>query len=353
MMLPNGTVFPSALFSLSEDSATNVYDKNYKNFALRVGIIAEYIPSNSPKSVNKVYPEYNVTVYEQNGKAGGTPTLYKNCTTAQGFGSIADYFEYGLRGQETKFNGGNGVDSYGQDGALVLMLCINGQGDRGIIVSALGHPNRPSSLKPDELGLFFEYNGVKLSIDNEGALGFSFNGATDSFGKPVDKAQGTTSVSIDKEGTLKIQNKAATYIIAKSGDVTTTASGSSTLSVNKNINMSANKGGVTLSTSGDTLNVKTKGDLASSIKGNLTVESSSGSIKVNNSLAIKAQQIEMEAQIMAGIKAPQITMDGLCFVGGKAGLPIPTLVSTYLGVSAMGLVMSNCISGFSTKVFAT
>lgn len=353
MIFENGTVLPSALFSEDHLSEMNAFNKSYSNLPLRIGIVQKTIAADSPLSISQKYPEYNVLVYEQNTNVGGAPTIYKNCPAAQGFGSVADFFEYTLRSQADIKSGANGIDSYNQDGALVLLLCINGYGDRGVIISAINHPNRETTIDGDEKHLEGEFNGVNIKVNDDGSCSLMFSGATDNWGNPLDPNQGVTTVSIESDGSIQVQNAGGTQRIEKSGNISFVNTGNLSSSSDGNMSFSANKGAVSLTSNSNDLIASTKGDLTFNLQKAININADSCNLKINNTASLKAQQILLEAQSLASIKSPTIVLDGITFLGGNAGLPVPTLVSMYLGNSVVGPVLSVCVSGFSTKVFVT
>lgn len=352
MILPSGAIAPSSLFSHDDLSHMNAFNKTYANVPLRVGIITEVITADSEFSVSKKYPEYHVTVYEQNTNSGGTPTLYKNCPAANGFGSVADFFEYSLRAQDDIKNKANGIDALNQNGALVLLLCINGYGDRGTIISFLNHPNRPTTLVGDQTSLQGEFNGVNVAVADDGSCVLTFKGATDNWGNIIDTSQGTTTVSVEKDGSVQIQNDGVTQRLEKGGNVSITNKGDLAITTDGNIALSGHKGGVTLTSNSDNLTVATKGDLTFKVEGDININGENNTIKFNSSYSLKAQQIALEAEAMASIKAPQVTLDGICMLGGAGGLPFPVLTSQFIGANAAGPVVSVCVGPFTTKTFA-
>ena len=352
MLLSNGTVLPSGLFAEDYLSEMNAFNKTYSNFPMRVGIVQQTIAADDPASISKKYPEYNVLVYEQNTNTGGTPTIYKNCPASQGFGSIADFFEYTLRSQETLIDGANGIDAFNQDGALVLLLCINGYGDRGVIISALNHPNRDTTLEDDKTQLQGEFNGVNIAVADDGSCVLTFKGATDNQGNPIDDSQGTTTVSIETDGSVQIQNDGVTQRLEKDGNVSITNKGDLSIDTDGDMSLGAHKGGVSLTSNSDDLTIATKGDLTLTISGDINIKGENNSIKFNSSYSLKAQQIAIEAEAMASIKAPEITLDGICMLGGAGGLPFPVLTSQFIGANAAGPVVSVCVGPFTTKTFA-
>lgn len=224
-MLDNGAVLPSGLLSVEASDLMDGFKKSYQNPFLRIGIIKDCYDIDSKSNISKKVPEYDVLVFEQNGSGGSTVITYKNCVAAGAFGSIADFFEAKLRKLEKKKTKGATPTPAGQDGAIVLLLCLNGVSDQGIIVSTLLHPDRKTKLKPKDLHLEGEYNGLNVKVDKDGAATMIFNGATDNQGKPKDKDAGPTTVKIEKDGSFQLEHKTIKIRLDKKGDVTLKAKG--------------------------------------------------------------------------------------------------------------------------------
>jgi len=339
-------IINSSLYKIDTQSSQTAFNKTYENYALRVGIITKSIPPTSERSISKLYQEYDVLVYEQNGNTGGAPSVYRNCTGAQSFGSIADYLEYTYRPQTKAFDGGNKIDALNQDGALVLMLCVNGQGDRGIIIAALNHPNRDPKVT-DEIGLAFEYNGLAAAIDAAGAFKITFKGATDSMGLTIDKELGETTLSVEKDGSVQFQHKGITFRLDKTGKVVLAAEGQVEITGSK---------GATINFK-ESVSLKTEGNLSLDIKDLLAKASGSATLEFQ-SLSMKGQQVELKANTidvrgqLVNIKGSQITTDGLNFLGGVGGFPVLVATTVMIGTCAVGPVVSFAVGPYATKVFA-
>ena len=48
------------------------------------------------------------------------------------------------------------------------MLCLDGNGSKGIIVGAVPHPDRKTNIKSNEPQLYAEYNGMRFEIQPDG-----------------------------------------------------------------------------------------------------------------------------------------------------------------------------------------
>src|SRR5690606_34649036 len=160
-------------------------------------------------NINKIVPEYDVIVIEQRGDSGPTPITYKNCVVMDLFGGIADFFEYRLRKQdkvEKKEKDGDKIARF-QDGAMVLLMCLNGFNENAIIIGGAKHPKRKTLLTKDAgHALAAEFNGLGVGIDKDGAFTISFQGATDNSGKAKDSKVGGSFIKIKKDGSIEVSD---------------------------------------------------------------------------------------------------------------------------------------------------
>jgi hypothetical protein len=237
--LKNGTVLPSGLLSHNASGIMEGFKKTFQNKSLKAGIVTQSYAPTDPGNISKLFPEYDVLAFEQNEDKGSTVSIYRNCPLAASIGNIADYFEMTLRPLEKQTTKGTVPSPSGQDGSIVLLLCLNGMADTGIIVGALGHPDRPTNIVGTEPQLFGEYNGVAVAVNTDGSTNLTFKGATDSYGNPTNTSQGNTVVSIATDGSFQVQHSTITFTLSKSGDATLTTSGNTTIQCeNANINCS-------------------------------------------------------------------------------------------------------------------
>lgn len=223
--LNNGTILPTGLISPDSVGDFGAFQKTFQNTSLRVGIVKASYDIDDPNNITKFVPEYDVFVFEQNEDKSSTAILYKNCIAASSFGSIADFFEARLRSFKTKTTKDPVISPSGQNGAIVLLLCMNGLSDRGIIIKSLLHPDRKTTLTGSDPHLEGEYNGVHILIDKDGSATLTFKGATDNDGKVIDSSQGNTTLKIEKDGSFQVDHSTITFRLDKDGDTTLTASG--------------------------------------------------------------------------------------------------------------------------------
>lgn len=235
--LNNGTVLPNGLLSHSPEDFQKGFNRTYQNTALRVGMIANIYPVSDPKNISKLTTEYDVTVIQQDSNKGIASVTYKNCMSAEGFGSIADFFERNLRTRGTSDQQDPSIDFKGQSGAIVLLMCLDALTEKAIIISALTHPDRVTTLIDAQPRLAGTYNGVSILINPDGSTSLTFAGATDENGDPVDASQGNTVVSIATDGSFQVEHDTITFGLAKSGVVTLNANSDVTIQTQSNLNI--------------------------------------------------------------------------------------------------------------------
>lgn len=352
MRLKNGTVLPYGLLSLDRKSAASGFEKTYKNFSLKSGIVVRSYDIENDANVSKLIPEYDVVVIEQDGNRAVTPITYKNCISASSFGSVADFFETRLRTQKkVKDKKTQGKDFSGQDGAIVLLLCLDGSGEKAIIIGALPHPNRKSKLKGKGQILAGEFNGLAVSVADDGSANLTFKGATDNEGVPLDKEQGNTSFDIEKDGSVQFKHKGATQRIEKGGNFLLANEGTTTVQSKKSTTIKTD----------DALTIESKNDTTAKMnkfvleaQGSASMKAQSFDISGQSKIDLKSQMVSIIGESQIKAQASQITLEGQVFLGGAGGQPIVLPTTQFLGTGNAGFpVLSTAIGPFATKTFAT
>jgi len=346
--LDNGTVLPSHLLGVSPHTMTEGFKKSFQNTGLRVGVIVQTYDITDTNNVSKLVPEYDVLVFEQNENSGSTPITYKNCPSSQGLGSIADFLEYKLRKLEKKTTPGVTPQLAGQNGAVVLVLCLNGMSDTGVIVGALYHPDRPTTLTGDKLHLEGEYNGVNIKVNDDGSCSLTFMGATDNDGKVTDTSQGNTVISIEKDGSYQVNHKTITQRLDKNGKATLTATDDISNNTQKNFNITAQQN-VVVNAAQDIDAISINMLFQASGTATFACQEMIGTSQSN--IGFSGNTFQLTAQSLARISAPSITLNGQVALGGDGGQPVLLLSLVTMGVGNIGLpVISTVISGFATRV---
>lgn len=347
-VLPNGTVLPHGLLSVETQAMMAGFNKTYRNYSLKAGFITAVYPKDSDKNIGKFVTEYDVLVIEQEDNTGMAPILYRRCVAIDGIGGIADYFEAQRRPVKKQRNNKK-RDLKDQNGTLVLLLCLNGNGNSGVIIGGLTHPDRGTKIKGEGPQLYGSYNGIDIQILPDGSAQIKFRGATDNDGAPIDKTQGTTSIDIEKDGTFQIKHQGVTQRLQKDGNASLTAE--------KNISMGA-KGNIAATSEGD-INLESKGktsqkmsDLIINATGSASAKCQTFELAADSELSMKASQAKIEASSMMQVKSSQIVLDGMTFCGGSGGTPAVILSTKGIGVGNLGApVMVNFIGPFATKTF--
>jgi hypothetical protein len=224
--LPNGAVLPFGLMTSTSDSNIAGFNKTYRNSALRLGIVVKSYDRSDPANLSKLTTEYDVLVFEQVEDRGSTVLTYRNCISAEGMGSIADFFERTLRVKQNAANNSKSViNTSGQNGAVVLILCLDAVTEKAIIIGSVTHPDRQSTLAGQTEHLEGEFNGVNIQVNSDGSANFTFKGPTNNDASPVDASLTPTVVSISSDGSFQVQHSTITMTLAKSGAFTVKATG--------------------------------------------------------------------------------------------------------------------------------
>jgi hypothetical protein len=201
MKLSNGIVIPSYLGVQSSGYAQDT--GVLTNLGFRLGEVKAIIYPDSPKSLSKKYTEYDVQVHHQDGHSAGTSVLYSNCLISNVFGSGGDILRYTLRPSENATENKVGL------GAKVLILCVNGDSTRAVIISGIRDRDTDfiKDSKDDGHHLLFEFNGLNANINKDGEFNLKFRGATTvagKLGKDTKEENGGALFSFLKDGTASL-----------------------------------------------------------------------------------------------------------------------------------------------------
>lgn len=348
--MKTGSVLPSFLVHDSRFQTSN-FKKMFENNSLRFGIVTKIYPTDNNKNINKLVPEYDVLVIEQDSNRSITPITYKNVISAQSFGNMADYFEAALRPQKKVKDRKKtlGAEPAGQDGSIVLLLCLDGSGNKGVIIGSLPHPDRKSKVTGKGQVLAAEFNGMQILVNDDGSSSLTFKGKTDNEGNPVDKNQGNTIIDIEKDGTLQFKNKGVTKRLEKQGNVLLKNTGSLKIESDKDISI----------TTKDKFNLKSDGNAQMSMneliiqaQGSASLTSKSISLKGDSEVKIQGAQVDIKGDGQVKVSSSQITLDGMVFLGGAGGSPAITSQTMFIGTGNLGaMVVSQAVGPFSPKVF--
>jgi hypothetical protein len=211
-ILDDNTVVPSFQGLIKRGRAEPT--GNLSNLALRMGEVKDIIYKDDQKSITKQFTEYTVEVQHRDGGHAGTTTKYIGCLVNNLFGGAADTFRYTLRKDDQSKKQTTDDDGIGV-GSKVLLLCVNGQTTRAMIMGGLRDikvKEKDEDKKDDGHNLFFEFNGISVAINKDGEAKIAFRGATKVDGTldtdaGADEKKGPTTVEFLKNGNLKIYTK--------------------------------------------------------------------------------------------------------------------------------------------------
>lgn len=341
-------ILNSALQTLANSDAFNSYSKSFSDLTLKVGIVLKKYEIDDTNNISAIGPEYDVLAISQEKDMGTASVIYKKCQAIQGFGGIGDFVEYKLREPEKDPTKGDETDPRDENGSIVLLLCLHGSQDNGIIIGALQHPKRKSTLtKEKEQHLEGEFNGLNWQINKDGELVLTYKSATNNDGEPQNEEAGGTFLKIDKDGSVSVDTGEASeqiLIDKPSKDIKVTAG--------NNVNVKAAKDG-TLET-GANLTATVGGDLVAEATGRAAITAGSNfEVEAASNVTIQGQSIDLKAANMAKVEGQMINLQGqTVFVGGQGGTPALTLTTQFLGTGNLGgPVISTAIGPFSSVVF--
>lgn len=223
--LENGAVLPHGLLGINAQESVTAFNKAYKNSPLRMGIIVASYAYNDSNNYTKLTTEYDVIVLEQNENVSCTNIRYRNCVSSEGMGSIADFFEKNLRQQTQNENAGGAVNTSGQNGAIVILLCLDAYTQKAVIIGGLTHPDRQTELTNSSPQLHGEYNGVAVAVNPDGSTSLTFKGATNNDGEVTDPSQGNTVFQIKTDGSFEFNHSSITISADRSGTLNITCTG--------------------------------------------------------------------------------------------------------------------------------
>lgn len=347
-ILNNGAVLPSGLLGADSNYDFSGFNKSYKNYPLRMGVITACYPIGSENNRSKLTNEYDVSVFEQHEDLGTTVITYKNCLCSEGLGSIADFFEKTLRVKEDSNSKKDVPNTKHQNGAVVLLMCLDGVSDKGIILGALTHPDRKSTITDEGPRMEGEFNGMNLKVEKDGSAKITFKGATDNNGKIIDESQGDTVIDIEKDGTFQVSHENITQRLEKSGNASLTAKKDISNTTEENFNISAKKN-IVMKADKDSHWDTTKFTL--NANGSANIFCNGLNVESQATMSMNGKSLKVDAASMAMIKSPSITLDGQVALGGAGGLPVLILSTQMIGIGNLGApVMSTAIFGFANKV---
>jgi hypothetical protein len=350
----NETTVNSSLYSVDYSHEQKYFEKIFNKTALVVGIIIRVYEVDDEKNTNKNIPEYDVLVVQQNGLESMEPIIYKNCINVEAFGGKADFFEYKMRPVDNAVQNNQkavlDINFKEQHGNMVLLLCLDGSTDKGVIIKSITHKGRKTKLtKEAGLHLEGEYNGLNWKIDKEGALTVTFKSKTNNEGIPQDKQAGGTHIQIDKTGQVDIntglKDAEETYIRMdkKNKDVGLKAGNNIGLTAKKDVGINA-EGNVNISSKASVA-INAEGTANFTAKSAITVDGGSA-------LTLKGGNVTLNGENGVTIEGQKTSINTSKIYLGQGGTPALLQTTQFIGVGNFGApVVSQAIGPFSSTVF--
>lgn len=274
-LLSDGTCIPSYLGVQSRGGAPGS-TAMLNEYVLRIGEVKRIIYPKQDLHYGSKSIEYEVEIQHRDGNGGATTATFRGATVSTMFGGLADRFNATLRPDASK--SGDGQQSNNETlgiGSKVLLLCPNGDQQKAIILGGI-EDQRSTRVDKSEDGhhLFFEFNGIRFTIDKEGQGTLTFRGATKYDGTLTDEAVAEaegTNLNFDKEGNVKVATKDdAQFIkinhkdkkieILADKEWSVTVNDKMTVQVQNDINVSTSAGKMSLGAAGN-VNINSAGVL--------------------------------------------------------------------------------------------
>jgi hypothetical protein len=359
----NNTVLPSSLLDFADNEYFGSFANAFANTALRIGMVKQTWKIEDKENENKGMYEYDVLTFQQDKDKGVVPITYKNCVTMDRFGGVADFFEYTQSAPTDKKI--TNVDT--DDGSYVLILCIDGTQTRGVILGALKHHNRKSTLtKLSGKHMEGEFNGLRMKVNSDGEMTMTFKGKTDTKGKPVTAKNGGSQFKFEKDGSVEFNDRELDGELKSGNDtkandtskapadydkiridktnqaIETKSRKNTTMTVGKDLTQTV-KGNTSLTTTD--LLVKASGKASYDVgatfditaKGEVSLKAPAGKFAFDNAMQVQASSIDFNAQAINV---------------GPGGTPALIISTQFIGIGNLGApVISTPMGPFSATVF--
>jgi len=349
---------PSSLLSerAEDDSDFSFLSKMFDNNSLRVGVVLDIIDVGDKNNQSGLAPEYRVMTAEQNKQGSISNVEYKNCLRLNALGGVADYFFTKLRKPKDSAKVKSSGSMKDQVGSIVLLMCLDGNSEKGIILGSLDHPSAKKLSKEHGHHMEGEFNGVNWQVNKDGALTVTFKSATEDDGTPKDEKAGGTVLKIEKDGSMEFNDGNTEKIRVDKTKKTIDANAENDISVasaKKNINVTA----------GESVNITAKKDLIAMATGKAAFSiSKTLDITAKGAASMKVKELKVDSKTMIKMKAQSmIELDAASSMMLKAPTVLvgpapsqPALLAydlITLGTGNLGApVISQAIAGYSTSV---
>lgn len=357
-------VLPSSLLKFAEKEYYDSFANVYSNTSLRIGVVKAIYDIEDENNASKSNTEYDVLVFQQDSNKGVIPIVYRGCVTLDSFGGIGDFMEFAKSAPtDTKTK-----SLKADDGSYVLLLCIDGTSSRGVIIGALPHHDRKSTLQnlKGSKHMEGEYNGIRVKVNKDGELTITFKGATDKKGKPKDPSKGGSQIRMEKDGSVEINDRDLDGEL-KAGNNKEAKDDSKAGDEYEKLRINKPKKSIELNTRGDfteTIGANSN----STVKGTTThktaklIMEASGSasltsggtfdIKSGGALGIKSPSGKMDFDDSLTVNASAVNILAQSINLGQGGTPAVILNTQTIGIGNLGgPVVSTMIGPFSSTVF--
>lgn len=173
-----------------------------------------------------------------------------NCRQMTKFGDVYNYEEWGARNVNIPIQGKPKPRNYSNRvGEVVIVAHLGGSPNDGIILGSMKHPARQSEIKSNSMQYVSEFNGLKTSIDQDGAYKIIFKGtpitvpalkgavATGKIPQPTyDTTKSGSYLTFEKDGSFEVSDAhpfVQTIRLDKTNGIISIASGAVDISISK------------------------------------------------------------------------------------------------------------------------
>jgi hypothetical protein len=356
----DGSVIPSNL-QYSEQKTANDFVR--RNTQMRSGVVTDIIYPDDNRSLSKIFIEYDVLVSHADSENGFNASIYRNCKCVNVFGQASNSLTYTLI---PGVDDGTGVYDRA---ASVLLLCVDGFSDAGqsVIIGGLSDADGKTYSKADGQFYDFNFNGININIDNSGEFLVQFNSPDDASGNPTNSAAAGSSIKIDLQGRVSLNdNIGQKFILDRVAKTATWTNGNDSILIdqgNKQITITST-GGFTTQSAKDTtidangaMNVSSTKDMSISSQSNLNTNISSS---INENVGSNwTMTIGGNVNISSGGNL-NITGTGNAIIGGEqttigtsGATPVALVgITMSIGVGNLGIPISVLAITGSNSVLA-
>ncbi len=345
--LRDGTVIPSYLSIQGMGEAQDT--GNFSNVTLRLGEVKARIAPTDTKSLTKRYIEYVVEVQHRDGSGPASSSIYSNCLVASMFGSGGDKCRYTLRVD----TGGAGEDGLGV-GSKVLMLCLNGENARTYIIGGIRDVVNDvvKDAVADGHNYFWEFNGLRQTVDADGQFKTVFRGATKPDGtnlSSVNKNSIGTTLSFAKDGSVSLfaggdgterssgaAGKLRLALDAPGRDASLVSPGTASIQAGDNIDIRTNLGDIILTPD----------------QGKTKIGSSQAEQALVLGTDFRSEQMSMHNKMVAALTAMSTVITQLATAHNVTGTALTSAGSAMLAGPTGNIVAAPFVTAASVQILA-